>query len=541
MYHRKYVVGIVAACLLLSLLISPAASQLIDNNQSTNTLKSGINKTYEAEMGPEAYSIGHRESDINNSGSSMYIIKRDPFRAIRRGRQLFQRKFTRAEGQGPRILDGIGPITANPGLGAGLADSCAACHGRPRGAAGFGGDVATRPDSRDTPHLFGLGLKEMLADEITHDLRAIRDQAIAQSESKGMVTLPLTSKGINYGTITAINGVVDPNSAIKGVDSDLRVRPFFAQGGTISIREFIIGAANGEMGIQAEDPEMAQAAAYDPINGYTYVTPAGMVLDGKKDRIEAPPIADPLNPGLVEMPTSIVDFMEFYLLNYFSAATYQQTLQTQGGRAVFMTIGCGTCHIPDLQINNDRRVANVDTVYDPVKGIFNKLFATATTQYTIINDGQADSQKLPIPGKRFLVKNIFTDFKRHDLGPNFWERNYDKDNNPIQKEFLTRPLWGVGCTAPYGHDGRSINLTEVILRHGGEAQKARDAFAKLPEVGKQNILAFLNALVIFPPDDTASNLDPGDPKNLQNNPNFPQVNHGSIKLTVLFNDPSDLE
>ena len=44
---------------------------------------------------------------------------------------------------------------------------------------------------------------------------------------------------------------------------------------------------------------------------------------------------------------------------------------------------------------------------------------------------------------------------------------------------MTTPLWGVGTTAPYGHDGRSINLTEVILRHGGEAQAARDAFARL--------------------------------------------------------------
>ena len=56
----------------------------------------------------------------------------------------------------------------------------------------------------------------------------------------------------------------------------------------------------------------------------------------------------------------------------------------------------------------------------------------------------------------FLVKNIFTDFKRHDLGPNFWERNYD---GTMRKEFLSTPLWGVGSTAPYGHDGRSMNLT----------------------------------------------------------------------------------
>ena len=42
---------------------------------------------------------------------------------------------------------------------------------------------------------------------------------------------------------------------------------------------------------------------------------------------------------------------------------------------------------------------------------------------------------------------------------------------------------------------------------------------------------------VFSPDDTASNLDPADPTK----PNFPQFGHGSIKLTVLFNDPSDPE
>jgi len=95
----------------------------------------------------------------------------------------------------------------------------------------------------------------------------------------------------------------------------------------------------------------------------------------------------------------------------------------------------------------------------------------------------------------------------------------------------------VGSTAPYGHDGRSINLTEVILRHGGEAQAARDAFAKLNGGFQDLLLEFLNFLVLFPPDDTASNLDPGN----RSATNFPQVGHGSIKLTVLFNDPTDLE
>ena len=74
---------------------------------------------------------------------------------------------------------------------------------------------------------------------------------------------------------------------------------------------------------------------------------------------------------------------------------------------------------------------------------------------------------------------------------------------------MTTPLWGVGTTAPYGHDGRSINLNEVILRHGGEAQRARDAFAGFGFAAGR-VLDFLNSLVLFPPDDTASNLNPGD-------------------------------
>lgn len=36
---------------------------------------------------------------------------------------------------------------------------------------------------------------------------------------------------------------------------------------------------------------------------------------------------------------------------------------------------------------------------------------------------------------------------------------------------MTTPLWGVGSTPPYGQDARSINLKEVILRHGGEAER----------------------------------------------------------------------
>lgn len=508
-------------------------AQLPDKTVTPNSANAGINKSF-------AEQAGAGRGDVMTVNSSMFIIKRDPFRAIRRGRQLFQRKYTRLQGVGPLAGDGTGNIETNLAIGAGLVDSCAGCHGRPRGAAGFGGDVVTRPDSRDAPHLFGLGLKEMLADEITSDLRAIRQQAVDEalkSASNHPVTKVLTSKGINYGAISATRrgaSVAIDTSAIAGVDPDLRVRPFFAHGGTMSIREFIVGAWNAEMGLQAVDPELAAAH-----NGAAITTPSGMVLDGGTDRIEAPPansaLQDPDGDGVAnEIPTSIVDFMEFYLLNYFRPATYEQTPEVIAGREKFQEIGCAQCHIADLQLNRDRRVADLETVYDPVNGIFNQLFATATTLVTTQDDKSGFPTLKRPSNQSFLVKNIFTDFKRHDLGTDFYERNYD---GTIRREFLTTPLWGVGTSAPYGHDGRSLNLREVILRHGGEALRARESFAALSPGNQNRVLAFLSSLVIFPPDDTASNLDPGNRTALA----FPQFGHGSINLTVLFNDPSDLE
>lgn len=508
-------------------------AQLPDKTVTPNAADTGINKSFVDQAG------GGR-GDVMTPNSSRFIIERDPFRAIRRGRQLFQRKYTRLQGIGPLSGDGAGNIETNLAIGAGLVDSCAGCHGRPRGAAGAGGDVVTRPDSRDAPHLFGLGLKEMLADEITSDLRSIRQQAIdeaLQSSSSQKITKSLTSKGINYGVIAAKrrgNQIDVDTSGVSGVNIDLRVRPFFAHGGTISIREFIVGAWNAEMGLQAVDVELAMAHS-----GGRVTTPSGMVLDGASDSIEVPPateaVEDPDHDGVAnEIPTSIVDFMEFYLLNYFKPATYEQSADVLGGRQKFIEIGCAQCHVPDLQINRDRRVADVETVYDPAKGIFNSLFATASPLFTSHDDGSSFPALKRPANQSFLVRNIFSDFKLHDIGPGFYERNYD---GTMRTKFLTTALWGVGTTAPYGHDGRSINLREVVLRHAGEALAARDAFARLSVANQRKIFEFLNSLIIFPPDDTTSNLDPGN----RDAVGFPQFGHGSIKLTVLFNDPSDIE
>src|SRR5260370_11921009 len=98
-----------------------------------------------------------------------------------------------------------------------------------------------------------------------------------------------------------------------------------------------------------------------------------------------------------------------------------------------------------LEITRDRRVADLETVYDPVRGNFNNLFATATALINSLDDGSG-YPPLKVPQDNpFVVKNIFTDFKRHDLGPNFYERTY---NGTPQELFLTPPLRSKRSTHP---------------------------------------------------------------------------------------------
>ena len=268
-----------------ALLSKPVMGQLIDRTLAPNAANQGIAKSFLA-------ADRRRERQTSTRpNSSLFIINRDPARAIRRGRQIFQRKFTRDQGQGPLTGDGAGNPEIDKIIGAGLMDSCAGCHGRPRGTAGFGGDVVTRPDSRDAPHLFGLGLKEMLADEITADLREIRADAISDARRDRRSVTRTVARQRRHGHSTTARSPrsrtasVD-TSRVEGVDPDLRVRPFFAHGETISIREFLVGAFNAEMGLERRTRTCVAAR-----RGGRVVTPSGMVLDGRLDNIEAPPVS----------------------------------------------------------------------------------------------------------------------------------------------------------------------------------------------------------------------------------------------------------
>jgi hypothetical protein len=111
--------------------------------------------------------------------------------------------------------------------------------------------------------------------------------------------------------------------------------------------------------------------------------------------------------------------------------------------------------------------------------------------------------RLPKTGSVINVP-LFSDLRTHDMGSMLadWDLNgtalaqgTDVAGLCIQSRmFLTRPLWGVGDTGPWLHDGRALTLLDAIKMHGGEAQPVIDAFNALSPADQQAVVTFLLSL-----------------------------------------------
>jgi len=217
-------------------------------------------------------------------------------------------------------------------IGAGLADSCAACHSRPAARPEWAA-MSSRDRTVAMPHIFSPRL-EGDAGERNHRGFARRPQPGHHRRTSEWTAChhKLVSKGNQLRLTDRVSKRQSRHRLGK------RGRPRFARASVCpswrkdSIREFIVGALNDEMGLQAVDPELASAA-----DGGRYVTPAGMVLDGSLDHLERPSVLNATDDAdgdgkTNEVPRSIVDHLEFYLLNYFKPATYEETPAVIRGR-----------------------------------------------------------------------------------------------------------------------------------------------------------------------------------------------------------------
>jgi hypothetical protein len=352
--------------------------------------------------------------------------------------------------------------------------------------------------TRDTPHLFGLGATQRLAEEMTFVLQATKVATIAAARlQKKDMTQDLVAKGVRYGSITAhADGSVD-TSRVRGINADLIVRPFQWKGSVAFIRDFVRGAAHNELGMQG-------------------VELAGDNVDGDGDGVANEMLVGDITALTVynaSQPRPVTKG-ELAALGLIPALSAAETASIQRGSEAFRSAGCAVCHIPSLTLESPVfrepsvlpffRDAKFPAGQDPVARGLDPQFPvsmdlTKDHPDNIITDASGNIRKrlgdFEKDGNGRTVVRLFGDLKRHDMGPGLAE-SIDEVGTGASV-WMTRNLWGVGTTAPYLHDGRATTLTEAILEHGGEAADAKNAFVALPLTGQQDLIAFLNSLVLF--------------------------------------------
>ena len=91
----------------------------------------------------------------------------------------------------------------------------------------------------------------------------------------------------------------------------------------------------------------------------------------------------------------------------------------------------------------------------------------------------------------------FTDLKRHDMGAELYTEALVQAGVPTE-QYLTRKLWGMANEPPFLHNGRALTIHDAIVKHGGEAQAARDAYLALDATRQRSVVDFLKTLQVLP-------------------------------------------
>ena len=164
---------------------------------------------------------------------------------------------------------------------------------------------------------------------------------------------------------------------------------------------------------------------------------------------------------------------EWYLLNHPAPGARQDHAGTCcAGEKLFHKIGCAGCHVPDWHLlaaqpggQGLHRSASTATAVSSSSGRLQRQDRPPGRQARLPGRRRSAIARLPKRGA-YTIRGVYSDFKYHDVGADFYQVQFD---GSIVKQWKTAPLWGVGTTAPYGHDGASLDLDSVIRRHGGEA------------------------------------------------------------------------
>ncbi len=124
----------------------------------------------------------------------------------------------------------------------------------------------------------------------------------------------------------------------------------------------------------------------------------------------------------------------------------------EAGKKMFDTVGCASCHTPQLRTGDSTLSALKNKLIEPYSDML--LHDVARGKPTLTTTGPAN-----------------------------------------RREYRTAPLWGIGrISGPYFHDGSTKTLEEAVDRHEGEALSIRDKYRKLSASDKKLLLDFLKGL-----------------------------------------------
>jgi hypothetical protein len=412
---------------------------------------------------------------------------------------LFNHEFTVAEGWG-NGLAGLSPGGPNaaPNLrpvhkgrfGGPDSNTCSRCHlqGGSDGAGdapinmlqdGDGVNVASAL-ARNPRQVIGVGYLELLGQEMTRELQAEFEVARAVQQATGQAqTVALKTKGVGFGSITVRSDGSLDSAALQGIDPDLVVKPLGWKGRVATNRRFVEGGFQVHLGMQTEPLIAAHCAAPMPDSvgsGSDCADPDG---DGVKSELtEGQLTAAAVYVSLQQAPVRL------------PAADARAQARQESGALLFRQIGCASCHVPTLILNDATHVERPDLTTG-VPLAFDLTVAGKPPQLAYNGDGV-----VPV--------ELYSDLKRHDMGSGLADAHATFGTIPANL-FMTPPLWGVAASGPYLHDGRttyggSSGLYNAIYQHGGEAAAAKAAFQALPNTNnapndQQNwVLEFLMSL-----------------------------------------------
>lgn len=387
----------------------------------------------------------------------------------------FNRNWSCSEGGGKRLGGPTGACVYDRRFGP-ETSSCVDCHSSPvRDGAGQQATNIFRIYSADNsqfitrspPHVFGVAYVDLLAREMTAELLAQRETALAAAQQSGQsVTVTLTAKGLDFGPLLAT-----PSGSATylgtAVTADLIVRPFGIKGTFISLRAQNINAFVNHMGLEAQE--------LLDLNGFT--------PDHDNDGVSSE-----VTPGQL---STVVAYQALLPVPSFKPVSGRAA----AGMDVFDAVHCVNCHTPYLRLD------------DPSFPITDPYGTADTPAHTIdvLNNAERPQLVRTAPQGPVLVP-LFSDLRRHDVGPKLADyrdvplRKHPLDPGPYvmipAASFLTTRLWGVGSTAPYMHDGTSITIDDAIRRHGGEADDSRKAYEALGDDERQRLLEFLDSLIL---------------------------------------------